>query len=287
MKKHLYITSILTAVFVVALSLTPQPAKSIDFGKLGDALKKGTKIVKAMSISYPAEREIGRAAAAQISSKFGIVNDPGLNQYVRLVGNAVAAYSDRPATEFCFAVLDSDDINAYAAPGGYIFITKGALKACKSEAELAGVLAHEIAHVTERHYVKSVQKFLIAQALVEITMEKLTKDFKLFNNLVEQITMNIITKGLSRKDEYESDQKGTEFATRVGYNPYGVRDFLQTLRKYSGVKGDKRSMFATHPALDKRVERVEKLIKKEKWDNPVRPTLTERYVSGTKFLKTK
>lgn len=286
MRSKFAITLVLVVSFAFVLSLTPREAQSIDLGKVGDAFKKGKDIVQALSISYAAEREIGRAAAAQVASTFGICKDAAVTEYVRLVGNAVAAYCDRPATEFSFAVLDTDDVNAYAAPGGYIFITKGALKACKNEAELAGVLGHEIAHVTERHYVKSVQKLLLTKAIAEITIDALSKDFKFFNNLAENIAVNIVTKGLGRKDEFEADEKGTEFIARVGYNGNGVRDFLQTLSDMTKDKANKkRSMFATHPPLDKRVERVDKQVKKKGWDDESHPKLPERYLQQTKSLR--
>ncbi|WP_428623529.1 M48 family metalloprotease, partial [Sedimenticola sp.] len=104
-----------------------------------------------------AEIKVGREIAARILGRFGVLEDARLTRYVNLVGKSVALNASRPEIEFRFAILDTQSVNAYAAPGGYIFVTKGALDLMQDEAELAGVLAHEIAHVTEKHIVDELR----------------------------------------------------------------------------------------------------------------------------------
>jgi len=126
---------------------------------LDRALKAGGQLVKAAKpMNFKQEHLLGRQVAARIAGNFGVWNDKSWTLYVNLVGRALAPYSERPDIKYRFAILDTDDVNAYAAPAGYIFITRGLLKKLDSEAQLAGVLGHEIAHVARKHIVKEVQK---------------------------------------------------------------------------------------------------------------------------------
>ncbi len=145
-------------VLAVAISLSAGPAYA-QFG-VGEITRRAGQAKKfsEINISEKDERAIGEAVSAKLIDRFGIYQDPAVTKYVTLVGTVLAQASSRPSLDWKFIVVDSEGVNAYAAPGGIVHITKGALGLIKSESELAGVLAHELAHVTEKHTIKAIQK---------------------------------------------------------------------------------------------------------------------------------
>ena len=147
-----------TIVMLLSVIASVSPADA----QLLDRVKKATEIAQraapaVITISTEQEVEIGRDIAATIAGYYGVVQDPELTRYVNLVDLAVASVDPRTDIAYRFAVLDSDDVNALAAPGGYVFVTRGALALMNDEAMLAGVLGHEVGHVNRRHVVKEIQ----------------------------------------------------------------------------------------------------------------------------------
>src|SRR5512134_2022242 len=143
-------------LLAVALVAWAAPAEG-QFGALGKALETGLK-VKDLQITDEQEQEIGRLVSDKIRQRYGVVQDQAVHRYVSLVGAAVASPTSRPLSYWHFVVLDTDGVNAFAAPGGFVHITRGALALLRDEAELAGVLGHEIVHVTEQHTMKAIKK---------------------------------------------------------------------------------------------------------------------------------
>ena len=146
-----------------------------------------------------------------------------MHRYVSLVGGALAQGSTRPALPWTFIVLDTDGVNAFAAPGGYVHITRGVLALIKNEAELAGVLGHEIIHITEKHTIRAIQK---SKAVQMGAAETLSGSSGLMQRAVTATYDNIVERGFGRSEENEADEKGVAMANKTGYAPNGLVVFL-------------------------------------------------------------
>ncbi len=224
----------------------------------------GTAAEGVAPIAYDEEVAIGGAIAVQIVNRFGGeyhgAGNQGatLNKYVNTLGTAIALNSDRPDIPYHFLVLNDEPPNALAAPGGYVFITKGTIKGCKSEAELAGVIGHEIAHITQKHTLSVLQRGKMLQGAAQAGAAALQANPEMFSGLIDEATKVIFETGLDQSKEFEADKLGTEFASRVGYNPRGLQDFLRTL---GGLVGYKSSvLFKTHPDPAARIGEIEKVM---------------------------
>lgn len=210
-------------------------------------------------ISESEEHYIGRAVAAQVLTRYKPLNDPGLNAYAQKVAQAVALASDRPATfkGYHVQVLDTNEVNAFAAPGGFLFVTKGLLKLVKSEDELAGVLAHEIAHVARKHGLKTIQTsrltsaftILGSEAAKSYTPQQVSQLTTAFEGAVEDVVNKLVVNGYSRDKEYEADIYAAQYAADANYDPGALKTFLVRLEK---AESDGGGMFKTHPAAGKR-----------------------------------
>ncbi|MCW5784170.1 MAG: M48 family metalloprotease [Nitrospirales bacterium] len=241
-----------------------------------DLLKKGVGVVQALEpIGEEEEITLGEAVAVEAFSRFGgEYSNPAWTRYINLVGKTVAEVSDRPTLNYHFAILNSQEQNAFAAPGGYIFITVGLLKTLKNEAELAGVLAHEIAHVTQKHMLDAIRRGALMGSVSELTLTAMKQDPALFSNVIDEMTDLLFTKGLDKDKEFEADVVGVEYAYRAGYNPQGLEDYLQTLAKEEGHVESK--FFTTHPSTTLRISKIDTLLK-EYSDIKNLPFLTERF----------
>ena len=229
------------------------------------------------------ECEIGRSMAANVAGKYGIVRDEQLTRYVSLVGEAIAAKSDRPDLPYHFAVLDTDIINAFSCPGGYVFVTRGALKAAGSEAELAGVLAHEISHVANRDIIKEIEKQKFFQAPNEVAGTLLHTDPAVLK-AVTSFGTGLLFKGLSRSDEYAADRLSLAYTSRAGYSPAAYLVFLEKLKNESGAPdAGVNLLFATHPQIDDRIKRVTKELDGTTDQGRNGRILAERYVEHVRL----
>ena len=232
-----------------------------------------------LPISEEEELAYGGAIAVMVVQKYGgVVEDEALLRYVALVGNAVASVSDRPKLRYHFAVLDSDQVNALAAPGGYIFITRGALALMKSEAELAGVLAHEVGHVTAKHALKIIQNLKSARAVTNAAASA-WKDAAAFSAVADGFIADFLEKGLPKDTEFEADLIGTRLIAQVGYHPRGLRDFLKTMA--DAHKATPHSKFAaTHPDTGRRLSLIDAELKQ--LGGLDGPRNAERFVAQTR-----
>jgi predicted Zn-dependent protease len=251
-----------TASFAIVLLAAAAPAFA-QFGKLGDLAGKAGKLATEMNISEQEERELGERVSATVRTEFGVVQDPAVTRYVSVLGNLLAKGSSRPGLKWEFIVLDTDGVNAFAAPGGIVHITRGALGLIKSEAELAGVLGHEIAHITKKHTVNAIQK----NKAIKVTTEEVgAKGSAYYSKLANAAYDNIVERGFDRGDEDDADQEGLRMANKAGYNPAALGSFLgKLMERNKGLRGTKpNGLFSTHPDTQARVDKQSKQIKAEK-----------------------
>lgn len=214
-------------------------------------------------ISVDEEVQMGREVAANIAAQFGLFDNEELTGYVNMVGLTVAQSSPRQDVTYRFAILDTNILNAFAAPGGYIFITKGLLFSLKDEAQLASVLGHEIAHVTQKHIVKEIQKSKIAQAMIPDYVKASAKQAQWMNQISE-LAVQMIWKGLSREDEFEADRYGVEYARAAGYDAQSFTEVLEMLKSRAQQESQSKELkflMSTHPKPDDRMTAVAEKIK--------------------------
>lgn len=241
-----------------------------------DLLKKGLGVVQALQpIGEEEEITLGQAVAVEAFSRFGgEYRDERLTQYINLVGKTIGELSDRPNLNYHFSILNSQEQNAFAAPGGYIFVTIGLLKTLKNEAELAGVLAHEVAHITQKHMLETIRRGALLANVSELSLTAMNKDPQMFSNVIDEITDKLFTKGLDKDKEFEADVYGVEFAYRAGYNPKGLQDYLRTLQSQEGHAQSR--FFTTHPSTAERIGKIDGLLGQFA-DGRSFPVLTKRF----------
>jgi predicted Zn-dependent protease len=231
----------------------------------GKLVRGANRLRKSFEDLDPSEEHfIGRSVAAQILAmpQYPVLDDEAAQDYVESVGLALAMTNDgvrRPFLDYRFAVLDTDEVNAFACPGGTVLVTRGLLRKATSEDEVAAILAHEIAHVTLRHGVEAIQQANLLQAFdylaagaAQATMsaEDLQKLTAVFDDSVKDVVETLITSGYSREAEAAADQLGRTFLAGTGYDPQALS---RVLRNMADVGGD-GGMFATHPAPADRVD---------------------------------
>ena len=241
-----------------------------------DLFKKGLGVVEALQpIGEEEEITLGEAVAVEAFSRFGgEYPNQSWTRYINLVGETIAELSDRPTLNYHFAILNSQEQNAFATPGGYIFITVGLLKTLKNEAELAGVLAHEIAHVTKKHMLETIRRGAVLGSVSELTLTAMKQDPAMFSSVINEMTDLLFTKGLDKDKEFEADVVGVDYAYRAGYHPQGLRDYLQTLAKEEGHVESK--FFTTHPSTTVRISKIDTLLT-DYSDIKNLPFLTKRF----------
>jgi predicted Zn-dependent protease len=231
---------------------TPPPAKQkIDIQQLGFALFG--------DYSVEEENRIGRQISGDLLGAVPLVRDDGLQRYVNLVGNWVALQSGRSDITWRFGVLDTDDINAFAAPGGYIFVTKGLYRLLDNEAQLAGVLGHEIAHVTKKHHLKVLKQSSLISALGQVAASKAQNSDELVQNLIGN-GAEIMARGLDKNAEYEADRFGMVFAARAGYEPWGLPEVLQDMAALPAKDERTSLLYKTHPHPADRIAELGKSV---------------------------
>lgn len=230
--------------------------------RLAKSIRGGGNLIGGLlPIGYEEEQVIGQAIALQVIARYGGVYDqPGLTRYVNLVGRSVAVTCDRADIEYRFAVLNHDSINAFAAPAGYIFVTRGLLKTIRNEAELATVLGHEIGHVTQKHILDVIQRSKQIAGVAEAGLAYANKNPDAFKNVIDGAVKKLLDEGLDQSKELESDRLGVVFASRVGYDPAAYVAFLDRLRT---LKGDDRAFFKTHPNFSDRLAVVQSTIREQ------------------------
>lgn len=212
----------------------------------------------ALNLKNPSKEEeiqIGREITGNLLGAAPLVKDEALQKYVNQVGRWVASQSERPDLPWRFGVIESEDFNAFAAPGGYVILTKGLYRKLQNEAQLAGVLGHEIGHVVKKHHLKVLQKQQLLNMGAGLLGEKYAKE----NQTVEKLIgsgAEIMARGLDKEAEYEADRVGLVLATRAGYEPYGLPEVLQAISETNPQDNSVALLFKTHPHPDDRLARL-------------------------------
>ncbi len=201
------------------------------------------------------EIALGREITGSLLGAAPLVKDEALQKYVNQVGRWVANQSERADLPWKFGVIDSADLNAFAAPGGYVLLTKGLYQKIQSEAQLAGVLGHEIAHIVKKHQLKVLQK----QQLLGYGASRLSGLFGKKDKLAKKALntgAEISARGLDKDAEFEADRMGLTLAYRAGYDAYGLPDVLQTIGQTNKSDSSVALLFKTHPSPDERLAKL-------------------------------
>lgn len=213
---------------------------------------------KTFNWKNPSKQEeiaLGREITGSLLGAAPLVKDEALQKYVNKVGRIVANQSERADLPWKFGVIESSDLNAFAAPGGYVLITKGLYQQLSNEAQLAGVLAHEIAHIVQKHQLKVLQK----QQLLNMGASLITDKFGKNNQLAQKAIgsgAEISARSLDKNAEYEADRMGMILAARAGYDVYGLAEVLQTIGQNNKTDNSVALLFKTHPHPDERLTRL-------------------------------
>lgn len=230
-----------------------------------------------------AEVLFGRDLAARILGNYKASRDPGLIRYVNLLGKGLALYSGRPELEFHFIVLDSSEINAFATPGGYIFITAGALHRMENEAQLACVLAHEIAHVTQKHVVRRLDIKGEDDSSFSALSSAIGSSTAAVRTLIEQSLDEAATilfeKGYKLKEEMEADRVGIQIAALAGYDPTQLGRFLSLCK---GFEKPDASYKGEHPQLEVRLSSITQALKESGLEKNNNAQVRRRFYENVK-----
>lgn len=229
--------------------------RGFDIGSVVSNLTKATT-----ETGEPEEIRIGQEFAATLLGAKPLVADPALQRYVNTLGRWLAMHTERPDLPWTFGVLDDPGFNAFATPGGFVFVTRGLVERMRNEAELAGVLAHEIGHVLKKHHLRAVQK----NAGFALVGDFLSAANRSGNNEARSALINIGRKlyanGLDKDDEFEADRLGVVIAARAGYDAYGLPSVLQMLRAHNAGDADFGLLFRTHPHPATRIDLLDRLM---------------------------
>jgi len=274
---------LLSSLFVIG---TAAPARA-QLGALGRIKKAADKAADAknkyddLNITDEEERQLGDKVSEKLREHFGVYQNEAVTKYVSLVGTALALSSTRATLNWRFIVLDTDGVNAYAAPGGVVHVTRGLLGLMKNESELAGVLGHEITHLTAKHTVRAIQKSKgVTMASSEVGPGgNLRQSF--LSKFGEVIFTRVYEGEFSREDENDADEGGVRLANTLGYAPNGMVDVLKKIDARNGSREDRNGLFASHPATADRIEKLEKLIKADKLTGAA--TVEARYKATITF----
>jgi predicted Zn-dependent protease len=238
---------------VVLVLLTASPAVA-QFGNLGKRITKAVETGMDLTFTDQEEQQLGGAISTKLRDRYGVVQDAAVHKYVALVGSLLAASSSRPNLKWTFVVLDTDGINAFAAPGGFIHVTRGALALIQNEAELADVLGHEIGHVTAKHTVKAIQKAKLVGVGAEASRSAL------IGAAADRGYEILLENNFDRGDEMDADKIGITLANEVGYAPTGLAAFLTRLADRNKALKERSGMFASHPEAKARMDGLTKVI---------------------------
>jgi predicted Zn-dependent protease len=242
--------------------ITPEQAQSIR--RVGEATAKAGE-----DITPEQEYYIGRTVAATLLNDTKPFDQDAANEYLNLVGQSLSLFSTRPELflGYRFLIMDTDAINAFGCPGGFILVSRGMLRCATSEDALAAVLAHEIGHVQNRHGLKAIDKSRITSALTILAAEAgknlagqdVAELTKLFEGAIGDVTATLVNSGYARKYEREADEAAVAILTQAGYAPRALVDMLRQMEK--NLKPGGLDFAKTHPPPKDRIEDVETMLK--------------------------
>jgi len=257
--------SITQALVIMVLLCAAFPAQLVAAESEAQWRKRVSSTDEVAASDITEEVRFGREVAARVIARYGLYENLQLMKYVNLVGKVLAMSTNRPELEFRFAVLNTDEINAYAAPGGYIFVTRGALAKMRDEAELAGVLAHEIGHVVEKHVVKELDikgnDDSAVSGLARVIGGSSDSARLAFAQAVDKALDMLFKNGYKREDEAQADRDAVLFCALSGYEPGGLVRYFERI---SSVKGKQTEVLdKTHPSFETRIAWLNSAITQE------------------------
>lgn len=285
----------LTYIMIATLTLLPSAARAQDWGKIiGSTIGGVQQLAEASKEITPSEEHyIGRAVAATIIAKYPLLDNPALTDYLNKVGMLVAYASDRPSTfgGYHFAVLNSDEPNAFACPGGIILVNKGLLKEIKDEDQLATILGHEVAHVSHRHGIGAIKKsrwtkfafYTAGEVGKNYTSSEIGQLVQEFQGVVTDVAKKVMESGYSKGDEKNADENGIRFAYAAGYNPESIVDFVKA-EEAAGV-GTAKGPFSSHPKPAVRVKEMEETLAGLGIKGMTNPARTARFKAAVAAVK--
>ncbi|MFA5778771.1 MAG: M48 family metalloprotease [Elusimicrobiota bacterium] len=252
---------------IVIVSYVPGLPIDIGLSDIASAVSAGSKVTKGnIQITIKEEQEIGRETAASVLGRYELYDDTGTQKYVSLVGYTLTKKIYHSDYDFKFGVLKTDIVNAFACPGGYVFITTGLLKFLQNEAQLAGVLAHEISHITQRHIIKEIEKSYRTSTLIEALQDVSGEKYRALIGETSNLSTMILFRGLNKKDEYEADMLGIKLVHQCGYDANEFVEFLNRLKVESNTaKTGDAAIIRTHPNINARIRKITKRIQKNKY----------------------
>jgi predicted Zn-dependent protease len=234
----------------------PALCAGLQLKDVAEGLKKAEALRDELNLGRDNEIKLGREVAAHLLGKYGLYTDEAVTRYVGLVGLSLVRKAGRPDLRYRFGILNTKGLNAFACPGGYVFITKGLLMRLRDEAQLSGVLAHEIAHVDRKHAILASLK---GKALGALGKE-LTKGSD-FDQLTQALIESVVEKGLPQADEYDADKRAVALLSERGYHPEGLSAVLQGLAKAGKERAAPEGLAAwnrRHPPMSSRLSRLQK-----------------------------
>jgi len=264
-------TVLLISCSLIACQSTGLKIGNFDVGKLID---QGVKVFDANNIDQDQEIQLGQNMSAVLLGTRPLYQDQALNLYVNKVGMWLASNSARADLPWHFGIINSSSINAFAAPGGYVFITSGMLRQLENEAQLAAVLAHEITHVVQQHHLNAIKEDALRGALTETLFvsadayqgnTQASNKQKQYSQWAKQITgaaQVLYAKGLNRDDEFQADKLGLRLLARSGYDPFAYVDNLQVLAAISADDSSLALLYKTHPTPNNRLQALSTEINK-------------------------
>ncbi len=271
-----------TLVTVLCLSALAAAAQFPRLPRGAETALKTAKNLSDIQITTEQEVTMGKEVAARMVHFMTVFDNETAAAYVRKVGAAVAAQAERKDVRYNFGILDTDDVNAFATPGGYIFITRGLLENIKNESELAGVLGHEVGHVAGRHAINQIQTMKGIRIAGDVAKE-FSSGSQFLTNLTQQFLEQLLDRGLDHKYEYDADQRGVQYAYAAGYRPDGITSFLKILKPMVEQQEERTAwMSRTHPKTQDRIDRLDKLVAEKKLETEGRPDNFKRYQTTMK-----
>jgi predicted Zn-dependent protease len=236
------------AAIVFAAAGTAQAAsmfdRLLDSRNLDIAKDLGTA---AAGVNEKDEIAIGRDLAGQTLGAANLVNDPAVQRYVNRVGRWIASQSERPDLPWRFAVINTASINAFAAPGGYVLVTRGLYDVLDDESQLAGILGHEIGHVVAKHHIAAMQQGGLLSAGSKAVEAHTSIGRSAAGGLAAPQVAEVFARGLDKSSEYEADRMGVVLAARAGYDPNGLVEALKKLRARGASDSALQLLYSTHP----------------------------------------
>jgi len=256
MKKFLWTATAIAAAAVIGCAAVKQVGNSVG-GVYGQLIAGAATAGEAATIDKVSADRYGKSMAIQITNEYPVSSNQQLQLYVNNIGHTLAEASPKPGDHYVFGVLDTDDVGAYSGPNGYIFITRGAVMKAQDEAEVAGIIAHEMTHVIKEHGLNAVRGAMIQNGGLQMATAAagIQEAMPALNALGDVITKN----GYNKPEEFEADQGAVTLLIAAGYDPHSFLNFLTRMEQQQLANAGGKIM-STHPGTAERVGKVQQEI---------------------------